>query len=142
MTIEEKIKELRKLTPKVMEQKILGILKKHEATIVDLNIGQMMAGTRADSKPILPDYSPSTVLAKKLKGQISDHVTLRDEGDFQRSMFADTGKFPVTLDSQDYKTTKLVKKYGEEIFGLTKESKAELSQEMVEDIQALYKELL
>lgn len=64
-------------------------------------------------------YAPRTIRAKKKKGQPTTRVTLRDTGEFHRSMFVvfDSEGFYVT--SNDDKTKFLVKRYGDEIFRLT-----------------------
>lgn len=67
-------------------------------------------------------YAPRTIKNKKRKGQPTTRVTLRDTGDFHKSMFVvfDPEGFYVT--ANDEKTPYLVKKYGEEIFKLTGEN--------------------
>lgn len=64
-------------------------------------------------------YALSTIQKKKKKGQPTTRVTLRDTGDFHNSMFIvfDADGFYVTSD--DYKTSKLIDRYGDEIFRLT-----------------------
>lgn len=67
-------------------------------------------------------YAESTVRIKKILGQPTTRVTLRDTGDFHKNMFVVfsdeyPGGFYIT--SSDKKTEKLVEKYGPEIFRLT-----------------------
>lgn len=64
-------------------------------------------------------YAPLTIEIKKLKGQPTSRVTLRDEGDFHRSFYIEyiTGGFQIKAD--DWKTRDLMLRYGEEILGLT-----------------------
>ena len=64
-------------------------------------------------------YRPRTIAIKKRKGQPTTRVTLRDKGNFHKSMYVhfDTDGFYVN--SKDSKTELLVKKYGVEIFRLT-----------------------
>lgn len=64
-------------------------------------------------------YTPTTVKIKKKKGQPTTRVTLRDTGDFHKSMFVvfDSDGFYIT--SSDEKTSMLIDKYGDEIFRLT-----------------------
>lgn len=64
-------------------------------------------------------YKPITIQIKKKKGQPTTRVTLRDTGDFHKSMFVvfDSEGFYIT--SSDEKTPELIEKYGEEIFRLT-----------------------
>lgn len=68
------------------------------------------------------DYAPyaaRTIENKKRKGQPTTRVTLRDTGDFHRSMrvIFDSEGFYITSD--DEKAKYLVKKYGGEIYRLT-----------------------
>nr|DAQ17181.1 MAG TPA: hypothetical protein [Caudoviricetes sp.] len=68
------------------------------------------------------DYAPyaaRTIENKKRKGQPTTRVTLRDTGDFHKSMHVifDSEGFYVTSD--DEKAKYLVKKYGGEIYKLT-----------------------
>lgn len=45
-------------------------------------------------------------------------------------MFADIRDDKIVIDSEDRKTEMLTKKYGDNIFGINKESKLELSKEL------------
>ncbi len=140
--IEEVLQQLSKVTPEAQEKALLSIVKKNEADLVDLNISQMLGGRNADGSEISPAYTPFTVRIKKAKGQTYDRVTLRDEGDFQQSMFAKTEKFPVILDSKDSKSQMLQAKYGDEIFGLDTQNKTLFVEEIKPEIQSYYKEAL
>lgn len=64
-------------------------------------------------------YAARTIENKKRKGQPTTRVTLRDTGDFHRSMHVifDSEGFYITSD--DEKAKYLVKKYGGEIYRLT-----------------------
>lgn len=68
------------------------------------------------------DYAPyaaRTIENKKRKGQPTTRVTLRDTGDFHKSMYVvfDSEGFYITSD--DEKAKYLVEKYGGEIYRLT-----------------------
>lgn len=67
-------------------------------------------------------YAPSTIRRKKRKGQPTTRVTLRDTGNFHRSMYVvyDSEGFYVTSDNKA--TPFLVKRYGDKIFRLTDEN--------------------
>src|ERR1051325_9849350 len=93
--------------------------------IITLNQGQISLGKRADGTEITPSYSDITIMIKDEKGQESRWVTLRDKGDFWNDMFVDVGNNSYEVGSADAKAAKLEKKYGNKIFGLTKESKSE-----------------
>jgi hypothetical protein len=93
--------------------------------MITLNQGQMSLGKRADGTEITPTYSDLTIMLKDEKGQESRWVTLKDTGSFWGDMFVDVNANSYSLSSADEKTQKLEKKYGNKIFGLTKESKSE-----------------
>lgn len=93
--------------------------------MITLNQGQMSLGKRSDGTEITPSYSDLTIMLKDEKGQEARWVTLKDTGSFWGDMFVDVNANSYSLSSADEKTDKLRKKYGEKIFGLTKESKSE-----------------
>jgi hypothetical protein len=93
--------------------------------IITLNQGQMSLGKRSDGTEITPSYSDLTIMLKDEKGQETRWVTLRDTGSFWGDMFVDVNASSYSLSSVDEKTDKLRKKYGDKIFGLSKESKSE-----------------
>lgn len=93
--------------------------------MITLNQGQMSLGKRADGTEITPTYSDLTIMLKDEKGQESRWVTLKDTGAFWGDMFIDVNASSYSLGSANEKTQKLEKKYGNKIFGLTKESKSE-----------------
>jgi hypothetical protein len=72
-------------------------------------------------------YSPFTVMMKGLKGQPTDRVTLRDEGDFYNSVYLEYQGDGFEIKASDWKTSKLVRDYGEEILGLNDENVNELT---------------
>lgn len=93
--------------------------------MIILNQGQMSLGKRADGTEITPSYADTTIEIKESKGQETRWVTLHDIGSFWENMFVDVNANSYSLSSADSKTDKLKKKYGKNIFGLTKESKSE-----------------
>ena len=107
-------------------QLIQDIIWKNEAYIVDMNAEEQLyeQGINrlgVDISDYAP-YSPVTIEIKKLKGQPTNRVTLRDEGDFERSFFLEVGDKQFEIKASDFKTEDLVKKYGEQILGLTDEN--------------------
>lgn len=67
-------------------------------------------------------YSPVTIAIKEAKGQPTNRVTLRDEGDFESSFFLEVGDKQFEIKASDFKTEDLIKKYGRQILGLTDEN--------------------
>lgn len=89
-------------------------------------------------------YAPRTIQRKKKKGQPTMRVTLRDTGEFHKSMFLvfDSEGFYIT--SNDDKTKFLVKRYGDEIFRLTDENltriiRSHVRKELVKRIKQVVK---
>jgi hypothetical protein len=101
--------------------------------VEDLNAGQLNEGIDADNQSITPPYAELTEEIKKLKGQPTDKVTLKDTGTFHRSFYTAFESDGFTVDSKDELKNKLVKKYGA-ILGLTDKSKQQYIDEMKETL--------
>lgn len=102
---------------------VIDTVKYHEAEVSDLvTEEQLMKGLDATGQPIEPAYSPFTVKIKRMKGQPADRVTLKDTGDFHRSVFVAGGGKSFAIGATDAKLAKLKRKYGNDILGLTKKS--------------------
>lgn len=71
-------------------------------------------------------YRPLTIAIKEEKGQPTNRVTLRDEGDFESSFFINVGNDSFEIKAGDSKTEELIKKYGRHILGLTDENISKL----------------
>lgn len=105
---------------------IQNIIWDNEAYIVDLNAEEQLyeqginrLGVEiADYAP----YSPVTIAIKEAKGQPTNRVTLRDEGDFASSFFLEVGDKQFEIKASDFKTEDLIRKYGRQILGLTDEN--------------------
>lgn len=109
---------------------IQNIIWENEAYIVDMNAEEQLfeqginrLGVKiSDYAP----YSPVTIEIKEAKGQPTNRVTLRDEGDFESSFFLEVGDKQFEIKASDFKTEDLIKKYGRQILGLTDENIAAL----------------
>ena len=93
---------------------------------VDLVTDDQLGGKGIDSDGnSLGSYAPFTVASKR--GQsgfagITGHVTLFGEGDFHKSVFLNTTKFPLVFDATDSKKNKLLTEWGD-VLGLTPTNK-------------------
>lgn len=67
-------------------------------------------------------YKPSTIKAKKRKGQPTTRVTLRDTRAFHQAMYVVFDEEGFYITSSDPKTEALKAKYGDDIFRLTNEN--------------------
>ena len=107
-----------------------GIIMNNEAIICDMNAeGQLYEkGVNTYGVPIM-DYMPYThytIEVKTIKGQPTNRVTLRDTGEFHESFYVEATDTQFVVKAYDWKTEKLIRKYGREILGLTRENLDEL----------------
>lgn len=111
---------------------------------VELQRAQMFSGIDSDGKKIrrigakYEVYAPKTIAIKERKGQPTDRVTLKDAGDFQSDVFAETREDGIASGSMDSKSNKLQEDYGQKIFGLSDNPK----QEYINDLRPVTMELL
>lgn len=109
---------------------IQQIIWDNDAYIVDMNAEEQLyeQGVNRLGVDIMDyaPYSPVTIEIKKALGQPTNRVTLRDEGDFESSFFLEVGDKQFEIKASDFKTEDLIKKYGRQILGLTKENIAVL----------------
>lgn len=113
---------------------IKEIILENEAFIIDMNAEQQLfeQGINALGVHIADyaPYSPITIEIKRQKGQPTNRVTLRDEGDFHSSFYVVAGDEQFEIKAGDWKTEKLMQLYGDEILGLTNEN----IQDLITDI--------
>lgn len=91
-----------------------------ENLVIELQQLQLNEGKRGDNSEITPEYTPFTKVIKRAKGQPSDRVTLKDSGDFWKSIKTSPTDSFVELYATDKKTNELLAKYGELVLGLNK----------------------
>lgn len=101
------------------------VIADNEDFINDLQRQQFERGETSLGTPIEPEYSESTVRQKQAKGQVYDHVTLKDKENFYNAVYTQVFNNAFVTGSRDHKTKLLTKKYAN-IFGLTAESKQKL----------------
>lgn len=128
-TILEMIDRVQNLQPYEVAKESIAETKE---AIADLNAEQMNKGLRNDGSEILPAYNVLTLQIKKLKGQPTDRVTLKDTGAFYAGITADVRGEVVEILSTDPKSEHLEKKYSKRagsnkgsIFGLSGPFKVE-----------------
>lgn len=102
------------------------IIWDNEAYIIDINAEEQLfeQGVNRLGVSIMDyaPYSPVTIAIKEAKGQPTNRVTLRDEGDFESSFYLEVGDKQFEIKASDFKTEDLIKKYGRQILGLTDEN--------------------
>ena len=105
---------------------IQNIIWDNEAYIVDLNAEEQLFEQGINRLGVeisdYAPYSPVTIAIKEAKGQPTNRVTLRDEGDFESSFYLEFGDKQFKFKASDFKTEDLIKKYGRQILGLTDEN--------------------
>lgn len=92
--------------------------------IIDLNTEEQLYSQGVDSKGVqLGEYSIYTKGLKQNKGQRTDHITLKDTGEFYKSFSIrlEGSSFRIIADGQK-EDTNLFKEYGIDILGLTQDS--------------------
>lgn len=116
-------------------QLMKGVIDQNKATIVEMNTRDQLYDHGVNSLGVsimdYKPYRPLTIQIKEAKGQPTNRVTLRDEGDFQRSFYVDADNLQFEIKAEDWKTPKLVKKYGNSIFGLTPENIVKLMNDSI-----------
>lgn len=126
-----------------IETVVAEAISEHHSDMEQLNRSQLAAGVTADGSEIRPFYKPITVRIKKMKGQSTDKVTLKDTGSFYRGIRATAvGRSATELTSTDGKTDDLVEKYGASIFGLSVASREQLAVRLTPTIQDKFQQAL
>lgn len=103
------------------DNKIESIVYQNKEQIIDLNRENQLfeMGIDSNGKNLL-QYREATISIKIQKKQPIDRTTLFDTGEFYKGFFIKFNPSNYTLEiwSSDKKTTKLIEKYGKDIFGL------------------------
>lgn len=114
---------------------IMNIIEENEAYIVDMNAEEQLYEQGVNNLGVsisdYAPYSPVTIQIKRLKGQPTNRVTLRDEGDFEESFFLQIENDHFEIKASDFKTEHLIRKYGRQILGLTDENIKKLIWEFI-----------
>jgi hypothetical protein len=132
-----------KALPRTLTATVGDVVRAHGHVLEDANTAQLADGLDADNRDITPEYAPLTVEIKKEKGQPSDRVTLRDEGNFYASIVARVRAQEVEMEGTDPKTQELQQKYGNNIIGLSDAAVDEFREDYVRpELQAKTREVL
>lgn len=117
--LEYRLRTFRDNLPLYLEDAVMAKEKEIVSAIADDQLYRRGINGREEKIMDYAPYAPRTIVEKMRKGQPTTRVTLRDTGEFHRSMFVvfDSDGFYVT--SNDEKAKWLIQKYGETIFRLT-----------------------
>lgn len=103
--------------------------------ILDANRSQLMEGLDKTGKDIIPEYTPFTKQIKQEKGQPTDRVTLKDTGEWHRSLFMKNEGGKIFIDSEHELTDELLKKYdrgAETILGIPQKKKTDINESIMD----------
>lgn len=125
----QKVKGVRDNIPNETEK----IIKAKEQFILNLNRqAQLMQGIDSKGQKLVPEYKPFTIEIKRLIGQPYDRVTLFYSGKFYAKFKIEYNKdMTINIFSTERKTGDLMDKYGDYIFGLTKENQEILNNNII-----------
>ena len=111
------------------------LVKDNESWIVDMNTEDQLFERGVDrfGRSIMDykPYKPTTIKIKSAKGQPTNRVTLRDEGDFHRSFKVQTYNDRFLIYADDWKSPMLAEKYGVQVVGLTDENAQSLARDYI-----------
>lgn len=96
-------------------------MEKNKDVFEDAQLVQFDSGKNADGRS-RGTYRPFTKLKKRMKGQPTDRVTLKDTGSFYNKTKAVRRGKSIELKSTDSKTDEIIDKYGEKVFGLDEQT--------------------
>ena len=115
---------------------VLDAVQSNEDAVIDLVTEDQLSGKgiTVSGTPITPAYTPFTTSIKRRKGQETGHVTLKDTGAFHKSIFIKYESDSFSIVAKDSKTPKIIKKYGDDILGLTEQNKGKVSELIEPDI--------
>jgi len=136
-----KVKSIREYKGRLYEVIIDGVVP-FEAEIVDINTDRLYKAGEYVTRDKIADrrpYAPMTIRIKKAKGQPTDRVTLKDTGDFYRSIYVKFERDRFTILASDVKTKKLMAKYGADIFGMNGEDMDKIMDKVYEYILEQFK---
>ncbi len=110
----------------ILSQELENTILDNESVIVEMITQQQLYEQGIEGRGIeilsYAPYAESTIRKKIKKGQPTNRVTLKDTGDFYKSLrieFDDKGFY---IASNDFKSPYLLEKYGPTIFRLTDEN--------------------
>lgn len=115
--IREIAARLKMKTQIVVATKVLEMVNADKELLTQLNKQQLFENEDSKGKS-LGTYESISYAQRKGRATVDLNLT----GDFYAVFFVDTKEFPVVFSSRDNKTKWLTKKYGQDIFGLSKES--------------------
>lgn len=116
-----------------IESQAYKIIAEIQETILDIVREKQLykKGISGLGARLVPPYTNYTKALKRIKGQPTNRVTLKDTGDFYQEMYvtARDGKYFIT--SSDWKTPHLEEKYGAAIMAVTDDNNKIINEEEI-----------
>ena len=107
----------------ILDDELTDEILNNEPLIIEMIQGQLYSGEDGYTKSIYPPYAPRTVAKKIKKGQPFDRVTLRDTGEFYKSLHVAFDGDGFYIASVEQELSEILKaKYGNAILRLSDEN--------------------
>lgn len=120
-TVKNLLNRLEKLD---LRNEVPEIVRATSGTLISLNQKQLFnQGVNTDGE-VIGTYSFFTEVISKGRKKQGAHYTLYDKGGFFKGFNIKVDAKKITFDSSDYKTSMLEETLGNNIFGLTKQSRS------------------
>jgi len=121
-TIQEHLAKLRGFN---FQDELQVIIEDNKERVADLQADQLSQGLRNDGRQINPQYTKYTVAAKQQfgvgLGAVTDRVTFYDTGELYKSLRVKVTPTTFTIQSDNFKFDKMIKRSGKETVGLSKD---------------------
>jgi len=108
-------------------QTVNDAVKDIESFVLDMNRERLDKGKLSTNRIIQPRYTIQYKRYKSARGGKTDNVDLLLEGDFRSAFYIEYTSDGFEITSSDFKRPFLVKRYSEDIFGLTIGEKTRLA---------------
>lgn len=116
------VHRLRKLK-EILNEELTDEIMANEDIIIEMIHDQLYSGLDGYTRSIHPPYAPRTIKRKLRKGQPTDRVTLRDTGEFYKSLHVAYDGDGFYIASNDRELSDILKaRYGEPILRLSNEN--------------------
>lgn len=116
----------------VLDKELVNEIRNNEPIIIDMIRRQLYSGVDGYTTKIQPPYAQRTIKNKLKKGQPINRVTLRDTGDFYKSLYVEFDDDGFYVTSSDTDLMNLLKeKYGSPILRLSNENMSILLHEII-----------
>lgn len=123
-----------------LRQEVPNIIASTKQELADLNRDQLRHGYDKNGERLRPYSSLTYAIDKNQKNPLAGvgNPDLRDTGRFYNGWKIDVSQTDIIFDSTDSKTPDLESKYGQNIFGLTIESKSTYVNSILYDLIKRY----